>query len=184
MHWGVRRYQNEDGSLTDAGRKRYNQDNFKEFKKDSKHGSSSDSSRAAKKFFNENQETIDKLDKAVNKYQDIDRKWNDSYQKSDTAAILYGENSKQYKKTVSDRRSLEKKLDKLSADQQKAFDEMMAKGSQFIDEHFGDYKNKNISGLNVRYGRATVQKLFYADIRDNWWKHTSTRPNKYGYDPN
>lgn len=33
MHWGVRRYQNEDGSLTDAGRKRYNQDNFKEFKK-------------------------------------------------------------------------------------------------------------------------------------------------------
>lgn len=25
MHWGVRRYQNKDGSLTDAGRKRINQ---------------------------------------------------------------------------------------------------------------------------------------------------------------
>lgn len=26
MKWGVRRYQNEDGSLTDAGKKRYNED--------------------------------------------------------------------------------------------------------------------------------------------------------------
>lgn len=26
MHWGVRRYQNKDGSLTSAGKKRYNKD--------------------------------------------------------------------------------------------------------------------------------------------------------------
>ena len=24
MHWGIRRYQNKDGSLTSAGKKRYN----------------------------------------------------------------------------------------------------------------------------------------------------------------
>ena len=30
MKWGVRRYQNEDGTLTNAGKKRYNQDNWSE----------------------------------------------------------------------------------------------------------------------------------------------------------
>lgn len=30
MKWGVRRYQNKDGSLTNAGQKRYNRDNTKE----------------------------------------------------------------------------------------------------------------------------------------------------------
>ena len=29
MHWGVRRYQNKDGSLTPAGRKRYNLSSLK-----------------------------------------------------------------------------------------------------------------------------------------------------------
>lgn len=28
MKWGVRRYQNKDGSLTNAGKKRYSQDNW------------------------------------------------------------------------------------------------------------------------------------------------------------
>ena len=30
MKWGVRRFQNKDGSLTKAGRKRYSQDNWSE----------------------------------------------------------------------------------------------------------------------------------------------------------
>ena len=30
MKWGVRRYQNEDGTLTDAGKARYNYNNGKE----------------------------------------------------------------------------------------------------------------------------------------------------------
>lgn len=30
MKWGVRRYQNKDGSLTSAGKKRYNQDSWSE----------------------------------------------------------------------------------------------------------------------------------------------------------
>lgn len=30
MKWGVRRYQNKDGTLTNAGKKRYNQDNWSE----------------------------------------------------------------------------------------------------------------------------------------------------------
>lgn len=41
MKWGVRRYQNEDGSLTDAGRKRYARDarekNYNEMDDDGKH---------------------------------------------------------------------------------------------------------------------------------------------------
>lgn len=30
MKWGVRRYQNKDGTLTNSGKKRYNQDNWSE----------------------------------------------------------------------------------------------------------------------------------------------------------
>lgn len=33
MHWGVRRYQNPDGSLTDAGRRRYDRDQAKTAKR-------------------------------------------------------------------------------------------------------------------------------------------------------
>lgn len=36
MKWGVRRYQNPDGSLTSMGRKRYNKSLYKKIKKDSK----------------------------------------------------------------------------------------------------------------------------------------------------
>ena len=34
MKWGVRRYQNKDGSLTNAGQKRYNSDNTKQLEKE------------------------------------------------------------------------------------------------------------------------------------------------------
>lgn len=34
MKWGVRRYQNKDGSLTNAGQKRYNSDNAKQLEKE------------------------------------------------------------------------------------------------------------------------------------------------------
>lgn len=36
MHWGVRRYQNEDGSLTDAGKRRYDRDTNREAKRQRK----------------------------------------------------------------------------------------------------------------------------------------------------
>lgn len=35
MKWGVRRYQNKDGSLTNAGQKRYHSDNTKQLEKES-----------------------------------------------------------------------------------------------------------------------------------------------------
>ena len=43
MKWGVRRYQNKDGSLTAAGRARRNKDNFKDISKS--HSKTKDSSR-------------------------------------------------------------------------------------------------------------------------------------------
>ena len=36
MKWGVRRYQNEDGSLTKAGERRYYNDSYKEAKQEYK----------------------------------------------------------------------------------------------------------------------------------------------------
>jgi hypothetical protein len=34
MHWGVRRYQNKDGSLTEAGKKKYYKENISKYEKD------------------------------------------------------------------------------------------------------------------------------------------------------
>jgi len=42
MHWGIRRYQNEDGTLTPAGRKRYEKDLNKLDKKASQHFADAD----------------------------------------------------------------------------------------------------------------------------------------------
>lgn len=33
MHWGIRRFQNEDGSLTSAGKKRYSSSEVREARK-------------------------------------------------------------------------------------------------------------------------------------------------------
>ena len=46
MHWGVRRYQNKDGSLTPAGRKRYSEDDNNNRSSDSTNESSSSARRS------------------------------------------------------------------------------------------------------------------------------------------
>lgn len=51
MHWGVRRFENKNGTLTPAGRKRYNTDEDGDYKKVSKSPApkSSDSEDESKK---------------------------------------------------------------------------------------------------------------------------------------
>lgn len=59
MKWGVRRYQNEDGTLTEAGKKRYNQklekDEIKEMDKQRRAMSDADLDWAVNRLKKENQ---------------------------------------------------------------------------------------------------------------------------------
>lgn len=93
--WGVRRYQNEDGSLTDDGRRRYNQNNYKEFKRESKRGRNE--TVATKRFFNENPDLIDKMSKIADKQAKRYGETADLERKREIVETKYGKNSKQYK---------------------------------------------------------------------------------------
>lgn len=64
MRWGVRRYRNEDGTLTEAGKKRYQKENFKKIAK-AKHKSKNNSEVLDKtivNIVNDNPQLIKKID--------------------------------------------------------------------------------------------------------------------------
>ena len=72
--WGVRRYQNADGSLTEAGEKHRNKENFKQARKTQKIGYRSSDDRA-QDYYNSNkmiQERSKELSALADKARDLD----------------------------------------------------------------------------------------------------------------
>lgn len=66
MKWGVRRYQNKDGTLTDAGKKRYSKDNRIDT-------STPDPRRWAREDLERTGRVIDATSKIVKQAQDVER---------------------------------------------------------------------------------------------------------------
>ena len=76
MKWGVRRYQNKDGTLTDAGKKRYSRDiqDNKSKKKDNRIDTSTpDPRRWAREDLERTGRVIDATSKIVKQAQDVER---------------------------------------------------------------------------------------------------------------
>ena len=76
MKWGVRRYQNKDGTLTEAGKKRYSRDiqENKSKKKDSRIDTSNpDPRRWAREDLERTGRVIDATSKIVRQAQDVER---------------------------------------------------------------------------------------------------------------
>ena len=76
MKWGVRRYQNKDGTLTDAGKKRYSRDiqDNKSKKKDNRIDTSNpDPRRWAREDLERTGRVIDATSKIVKQAQDVER---------------------------------------------------------------------------------------------------------------
>ena len=76
MKWGVRRYQNKDGTLTDAGKKRYSRDiqENKSKKKDNRIDTSTpDPRRWAREDLERTGRVIDATSKIVRQAQDVER---------------------------------------------------------------------------------------------------------------
>lgn len=76
MHWGVRRYQNSDGTLTDAGKKRYNRDIQENLakKKDNRIDTSNpDPKRWAKEDKKRQKELVDTSNQLVKQFSNIEK---------------------------------------------------------------------------------------------------------------
>lgn len=76
MKWGVRRYQNEDGTLTNAGKKRYDRDvrENKAKKKDNRIDvSNPDPNRWVKEDLDRTKRTVDATSKLVSQAKDLER---------------------------------------------------------------------------------------------------------------
>lgn len=93
MKWGVRRYQNEDGSYTKKGLERYNKSredyqSAKEAHKTSKTKTTSDAKRAAKKKLTESKKDLRRSVK-VDRGRDIYREGYDTYDVRRNARVAH-----------------------------------------------------------------------------------------------
>ena len=128
MHWGVRRYQNKDGSLTPLGQKHYNKQNAKAVKnalelskvKYTLNGKSSyytDSEKAAKylkanaNFRSAAKQVAEEKKEFKDARDEYDKKLKEAYKDEETFKKVineyYTEHEKEYKKDGFDRKSFE-----------------------------------------------------------------------------
>lgn len=119
QRWGVRRYQNEDGSLTTAGRKRYGQGNEQEI---------ANKVHAYSKHFNEN----------TKRQEANDEKWNQVKQMRKEAGLNpFSEKYKKYSKAYDE---WSEEQDKIDEDFNKVKEEYKDTGKNFIDRVKNNFK--------------------------------------------
>lgn len=88
--WGVRRYQNPDGTLTEAGKKRYARE-LSDIRK--KHGDDAVKKKISERLkqdLDKNRELINKKKDAVQKWSDSSKQAFDAQDKLDDLALKYG----------------------------------------------------------------------------------------------
>ena len=141
--WGVRRFQNEDGSLTSAGRKRYADD-----------GSSDSKSSSSKTTFQERKfkRSIDKIDKDIKSFDPIrnglkDKKGRQILTKEDVDSSIKVLQDRKAKLLVKQTAKNKKELDKIDKDI-KSFDPIRngltdKKGRQILTKEDVDSVIKN-----------------------------------------
>lgn len=104
MKWGVRNYQNKDGSLTSAGRRRYQTDGDDDLraKKQAYKSAKKDYSKAYNKAYNYSRAYPISQYTNKKKSAEADRRWDDAINKADTlnkAKSDYKQAKKEYKET-------------------------------------------------------------------------------------
>lgn len=159
--WGVRRFQNEDGTLTDAGRKKYRQEVRAENKKAFEYGREATiAANAATYARNQQIKSRKKLDKALAKDPEMLKK----------------STQKKYKRSLADIKSekeMEKYAKETEARAKKHCDSLIKKyGSENVKAlSYGNYKTKDgkvTKRLNeqVITGKEIVESiLVYGTIR-------------------
>ena len=145
MKWGVRRYQNSDGSLTSAGRKRYSdaEQNYRD-----KKAAYKEANKQFKKSFNK------AYDKSIAAYSPIkkhrqanDERWNDAFdeaRKANTAEAEYKQAKKAYK--------AEKKAEKKA----KLEEHRKSLNKYYSDDEYGDF---NYAIDRHYHGKKGVERI-------------------------
>ena len=105
MHWGVRRYQNEDGTLTPAGRKHYRKQlsKSKNWDSDSKLSNSEIVKNVSKKLekdFDKNKEDWNEWRQSVNKHGRDSEEAQKAYEKFENSSKEYRDNVKKLAKEM------------------------------------------------------------------------------------
>lgn len=156
--WGIRRYQNEDGSLTAAGRKKYRQEIRSENKKAFEYGRDATiAANAATYARNQRIKSRKKLDKALAKDPEMLKK----------------STQKKYKRSLADIKSekeMEKYAKETEARAKKHCDSLIKKyGSENVKAlRYANYKTKDgkkIQRLNERVitGKEIVKSILVTD---------------------
>lgn len=152
--WGIRRYQNEDGSLTSAGRKKYRQEIKAENKKAFEYGRDATvAANAATYARNQQIKSQKKLDKALAKDPEMLKK----------------STQKKYKRTLADIKSekeMEKYAKETEARAKKHCDSLIKKyGSENVKAlKYGNYKTKDGKVTQRLNERVVTGKEFAKDV--------------------
>ena len=113
QHWGIRRFQNEDGSLTNEGRDRY---------------------KAGKEYSKERKKILED-EKA--RILDNDKKYRTARNKRDEAASDYDEAETDFERGMAEQRRYDAE-EKMTKREMKAFDEARKYADDFITKKYGD----------------------------------------------
>lgn len=144
MKWGVRRYQNEDGTLTDAGQKRL----VKSIKKAAK-------SRSARK--NMHEKTSDMLKEELERAASFKKTANSLRERTANFENLL-DNAYNIKDT--------KKQDKAYEKVDKAWDDYVTERNKMVDSLLGKYANTQIKAVHLNTTQISEAKLIARDALD------------------
>lgn len=177
--WGVRRYQNADGTLTEEGKKHYgNQLGKKAYAYDKKYSNDMSSANyminravgqnKAVKDFNKNSPEYQKLQDVNKKMKDVE-KYNDEINRK--LIKKYGEPMKlmlerpeAFGKYMDDGKRMmreyikNKGYENLASEYQKASGAYEIAGRKFIDNYLGEYgKKESVNDLRITYNLQTKE---------------------------
>ena len=170
MKWGIRRYQNKDGTLTEAGKKRYGtEENYK------RKSLSDMIEKRSVRYISKNSD-VKKAAKDLQNLVSIERKANEAYNRAEDA-FYDNDNEKSSDKLWDEYMLAEKKLDEA---QYKLYD----KCEEFSKLLLGKYGNNIVTAMDVngeKYETRSYQKLtriiedagyneFYRDRKNRRYK--------------
>lgn len=180
--WGVRRYQNKDGSLTQKGKKRYSKELYSEMKKNDRKLSRTDYKNAVKNKLSNDKRVKDYVSSNSKEYKKILREWgniqdkidkeyenDDTYKRAYEKAIKNGGDPKlkYFDDYVYELMGEDKKISKLESQSEKAWNnlnEYSKKAKPLVDDIIGKYGNMPANALNDNNVKA--ESWIYSSLED------------------
>lgn len=182
MRWGIRRYQNKDGSLTPKGKKRYSKELYSEMKKNDGKLNRTDYGNAVKNKLSNDKRVKDYVSSNSKEYKRLLREWgdiqdkidkeyenDDVYKRAYEKAIKNGGDPKlkYFSDYVFELMGDDKKISELESQSEKAWNnlnEYSKKSKPLVDDIIGKYGNMPANALYDNNVKA--EKWIYSALED------------------